>query len=77
MKGLRRSGIRYPDGTPPVPGGCRWCGAPYLGHAQGIWVAARGWHQWEEPTTAQVRARSVRRRLWSGRTSQDNRKDNR
>lgn len=58
---LRRSGIRHPDGRPPIVDGCRWCGVAYFGHGQGRWVASRGWHQWEVPTEAQRAARRTAR----------------
>lgn len=59
--GLRRNPIRYRDGHPPVPSGCRWCGADEYGHAQ-RWKPGHGWHTWEQPTDAQTLARMRARR---------------
>lgn len=59
--GLRRGPVRYPDGHPPVPSGCRWCGIEHRRHA-GRWSAAVGWHAWNAPTSAQVLARMRARR---------------
>jgi hypothetical protein len=39
-----------------IPEGCRWCGVPFRDHP-GLWVPSKGWHQWESPTPAQIRAR--------------------
>ncbi|WP_371793877.1 hypothetical protein OIE91_11470 [Streptomyces albidoflavus] len=59
--GLRRGPIRYPDGHPPVPSGCRWCGVPDRQHAR-RWSGAVGWHPWTPPTPAQALARMRARR---------------
>jgi len=59
--GLRRNPIRYRDGHPPIPSGCRWCGAGQSGHAQ-QWKPTHGWHTWEQPTQAQILARMRARR---------------
>lgn len=53
--GLRRGPIRWPDGKPPTPFGCRRCGHPENRHGL-------GWHQWERPTKAQMLARMKARR---------------
>lgn len=58
VTGLRRSEIRHPDGCPPDPGGCRWCGRLPSVH----WGAVRGvvcckCEEWAPPTDAQIRAR--------------------
>ncbi|MFB6961866.1 hypothetical protein ACFCYB_34010 [Streptomyces sp. NPDC056309] len=60
--GLRRSAIRFPDGEPPLPDGCRWCGATFLGHGSKRWAASQGWHRWAEPTEAQTAARQAARK---------------
>jgi len=60
--GLRRGPIRYPDGNPPAPGGCRWCGAAPSQHYGQTWAASAGWHTWEQPTAAQTLARMRARR---------------
>lgn len=59
--GLRRNPIRYRDGHPPVPSGCRWCGAAERVHGQ-RWKSSAGWHTWEQPTSAQILARMRARR---------------
>jgi len=59
--GLRRGPIIYPDGRPPVPSGCRWCGAGQYGHARRH-APGHGWHTWEQPTDAQILARMRARR---------------
>ncbi|WP_329307009.1 hypothetical protein OG322_26165 [Streptomyces sp. NBC_01260] len=50
VTGLRRGPIRWPDGTPPPPFGCRWCGHDPAMHGMGA-------HSWERPTDAQMVAR--------------------
>ncbi|MFC8723684.1 hypothetical protein [Streptomyces bacillaris] len=63
--GLRHGPIRFPDGKPPEPWGCRWCGTPRRQHHARP-SAAVGWHVWAEPTQAQrlarLRARAKARR---------------
>lgn len=59
--GLRRGPVRYPDGRPPVPSGCRWCGVEHRRHGR-RWSDASGWHTWTAPTSAQVLARMRARR---------------
>ena len=59
--GLRRNGIRYRDGNPPIPSGCRWCGISERYHGQ-RWVPSHSWHKWEQPTPAQILARMKARR---------------
>ncbi|MFE4329686.1 hypothetical protein ACFRQM_09540 [Streptomyces sp. NPDC056831] len=54
--GHRRSVIRYPDGTPPRPAGCRWCGVAEDVHDV-RWSDAASFHVWATPTAAQVKAR--------------------
>ncbi|MFF6844707.1 hypothetical protein ACFY8X_38955 [Streptomyces tanashiensis] len=61
VTGLRRNPIRFPDGNPPTPYGCRWCGTGQSGHGQ-RWKASVGIHRWELPTRAQVLARMRARR---------------
>ncbi|MCC9686929.1 hypothetical protein [Streptomyces sp. MNU103] len=61
VTGLRRGPVRYPDGRPPVPSGCRWCGIEHRRHA-GRFSYAVGWHPWTAPTSAQVLARMKARR---------------
>lgn len=54
--GLRRGPIRYPDGKPPAPYGCRWCGVQQSGHCT-RWSNAARLHRWAPPTSAQILAR--------------------
>lgn len=56
VTGLRRGTIRYPDGKPPAPYGCRWCGVQQSGHGT-RWSAAARLHRWAPPTSAQILAR--------------------
>lgn len=56
VTGRRRSTIRFPDGSPPRPSGCRWCGSAEDTH--GVrWSDAAGFHAWAAPTAAQTEAR--------------------
>lgn len=59
--GMLHGHIRWPDGTTPSPSGCRWCGVEQYGHMQS-WLPGRGFHCWEQPTQAQIKARMVARR---------------
>ena len=59
--GMLHGHIRWPHGTAPTPGGCRWCGLGEYGHMQ-WWLPGRGFHCWEQPTQAQIKARMVARR---------------
>lgn len=43
------------------PNGCRHCGIAERGHAR-QWTEAAGWHQWQPPTNAQIKARMKARR---------------
>lgn len=52
--GLRRGPVRFPDGSPPPPHGCRWCGRPTWKHGLN--------EEWTRPTPAQVVARMKARR---------------
>ncbi|TFV33152.1 hypothetical protein E4K10_30190 [Streptomyces sp. T1317-0309] len=54
--GLRRGPIRFPDGSPPLPSGCRWCGIPQATHGWGR-IESAGWHDWVQPTPKQTIAR--------------------
>ncbi|MEU8834853.1 hypothetical protein [Streptomyces sp900116325] len=53
--GLRRGPIRFPDGSPPPPFGCRRCGVEERHH----WFV----HDWERPTDVQILARMKARRV--------------
>lgn len=59
--GMLQGHIRWPHGTAPAPSGCRWCGCPEHTHMQ-RWLPGRGFHAWEQPTRAQVKARMIARR---------------
>lgn len=55
--------IRHHADTPPKPLGCRWCGHPPYAHDASS-LPHRRHHEWEHPTTVQMRARlDARRRL--------------
>ncbi|MFJ7990274.1 hypothetical protein [Streptomyces sp. NPDC096351] len=58
--GMLHGHIYYPDGHPPVPSGCRWCGLSGT-HWQ-FWRPGKGYHQYEPPTQAQILARMRARR---------------
>jgi hypothetical protein len=60
--------IRWPDGTPPTPYGCRWCGAE-RGHHGRRWLPGRGIHPWAEPTDRQILARMRARRTFRTTTT--------
>lgn len=61
--GMLHGLIRWPDGTTPTPNGCRWCGIGERTHPFGpTWLPGRGFHVWEQPTQAQIKARMVARR---------------
>jgi hypothetical protein len=53
--------IRHPDGRPPTPSGCRWCGAPQHGHFRRF-LPRRGFHAWTAPMQKQILARMKARR---------------
>ena len=59
--GMLHGPIHYPDGRPPVPSGCRWCGQAENAHAP-FWRPGKGFHRYEQPTTAQILARMRARR---------------
>lgn len=47
------------------PSACRWCGIPKRGHFQQWSPPSKGgpgWHKWEHPSQAQVKARMLARR---------------
>jgi len=43
------------------PNGCRWCGIDQRSHGR-QWTDEAGWHTWEQPTQAQIKARMQARR---------------
>jgi hypothetical protein len=59
--GLVHGHIRWPHGTTPEPFGCRWCGRERRSHGQ-LFLPRRGFHKWEQPTQAQIKARMLARR---------------
>ena len=61
--GMLRGHIRWPNGSPAMPSGCRWCGMAERSHPFGpTWLPGRGLHHWEPPTQAQIKARMLARR---------------
>ncbi|MFC8267757.1 hypothetical protein ACFUIZ_18800 [Streptomyces cinereoruber] len=44
-----------------APSACRWCGIEQRAHYQ-QWKPPVGWHRWEQPTQAQIKARMTARR---------------
>lgn len=61
--GMLHGHIRWPNGVTPTPNGCRWCGIGERTHPFGpTWLPGRGFHVWEQPTQAQIKARMVARR---------------
>ena len=45
----------------PDPNACAHCGIPRRQHYQ-QWKPPAGWHQWTQPTTAQIKTRMLARR---------------
>lgn len=60
--GMLHGPVRFPDGNPPLPHGCRWCGRPTYQHGARDWIASVGPHDWTRPTPAQTVARMKARR---------------
>jgi hypothetical protein len=62
--GMRYDYLRWPDGQPPTPFGCRWCGDEQ-GHHGRQYLRGRKFHVWEQPTEVQILARMrARRNAW-------------
>jgi hypothetical protein len=61
VSGMLHGHVRWPNGSPATPFGCRWCGWPEGVHG-GIHMPGRGLHWWEQPTPAQILARMKARR---------------
>ncbi len=59
--GMLHGHIRWPNGQPPTPFGCRWCGTAQNVHGK-RWMPGKALHTWERPTTAQIKARMLARR---------------
>ncbi|MFC9681336.1 hypothetical protein [Streptomyces sp. NPDC056948] len=59
--GIAHGYVRWPEGRPPIPFGCRWCGTQQ-GHHGRSYMRGRGMHGWEQPTQAQIKARMLARR---------------
>ncbi|WP_344967492.1 hypothetical protein [Streptosporangium fragile] len=53
--------MRWHANRPPMPLGCRWCGHPPYAH-EAASLPHRAHHDWEQPTPAQVHARTAARR---------------
>jgi hypothetical protein len=63
LTGLKRSRIRFPDGHPPTPFGCRWCGQTQRAHGYGpTHLPGHGFHAYTQPKDAQILARMRARR---------------
>lgn len=60
VSGIAHGYVRWPEGRPPTPFGCRWCGFP--GPHGRMYLRGRGMHSWERPTEAQIKARMLARR---------------
>ncbi|UDM00030.1 hypothetical protein [Streptomyces longhuiensis] len=61
ITGVLHGHIRWPNGRPPTPSGCRWCGTEQSGHGR-RWTPGHGIHAWMQPTQAQILARMKARR---------------
>ncbi|MFD9721060.1 hypothetical protein [Streptomyces sp. NPDC059076] len=59
--GMLHGHIHFPDGSPPAPSGCRWCGQEKRLHGR-WWRPGKGYHSYEMPTQAQIKARMRARR---------------
>jgi hypothetical protein len=59
--GMHHGNIRWPEGQPPTPYGCRQCGFERRFHGRRS-LLGRPSHLWEQPTQAQIKARMVARR---------------
>lgn len=59
--GLIHGYVRWPHGTFPTPFSCRWCGREERSHGR-LFLPRRGFHTWEQPTQAQIKARMAARR---------------
>lgn len=56
--GMLHGHIYFPNGQPPVPSGCRWCGQEQRVHGR-HWRPGKGLHWYEQPTPAQIKARML------------------
>jgi hypothetical protein len=59
--GLRHGWIRYPNGNPPAPFGCRWCGTATDEHGGRGPIPGRP-HHYAIPTPTQIQLRMIARR---------------
>lgn len=59
--GMAHGNVRWPEGQPPTPFGCRWCGAEQRFHGLRN-LRGRNSHRWVQPTQAQIKARMLARR---------------
>lgn len=59
--GMAHGNVRWPEGQPPAPFGCRWCGAEQRFHGRRN-LRGRNSHGWVQPTQAQIKARMLARR---------------
>lgn len=60
--GMIRGRIRWPDGKPPTPFGCRWCGYSSDWHGFSMFMPRGRSHGFMRPTNAQIKARMLARR---------------
>lgn len=61
VTGMRHGYIRYRDGHPPTPFGCRWCGIASDQHWGGGCIPGRP-HNFAMPTPTQIKLRMIARR---------------
>lgn len=59
--GMAHGNVRWPEGQPPTPFGCRWCGTEQRFHGRRS-LRGRNSHRWVQPTQAQIKARMLARR---------------
>jgi len=59
--GMAHGNVRWPEGQPPTPFGCRWCGTEQRFHGRRN-LRGRNSHCWVQPTQAQIKARMLARR---------------
>lgn len=59
--GMAHGNVRWPEGQPPTPFGCRWCGTERRFHGRRN-LRGRNSHLWTQPTQAQIKARMLARR---------------
>jgi hypothetical protein len=63
--GLLHGHVRWPDGQPPTPFGCRWRGEQQHHHGR-QYLRGKAMHSWARPTDEQILARMRARRKARG-----------